>query len=162
MNGNQVKIRTAARKDLGAVLALVRKLAEYEKLKPPGAAVLRRYARHGFGKNPYFRVLVAECGGRMVGYAFYFFTYSTFLAKPTLYLEDIFVLPEQRRHGVGEKMLRALSRIAKKKGCGRMEWCVLDWNRPALRFYDKLGARRMKEWYFYRMNEQGIRKLSGR
>lgn len=155
-----VKIRTGGRKDLPSVLALVRKLAEFEKLKPPSPSAIARFRKHGFGKNPYFHMLIVESQGKAIGYAFYFFTYSTFLAKPTLYLEDLFVLPEHRRAGVGEKVLRALARVAKKKGCGRMEWCVLDWNKNAIRFYNKLGAKHLKEWYFYRLALPGIQKLA--
>lgn len=159
MSRNQAKIRLARKKDLGALLALVRKLAKYERLAPPRPSALRRYLKHGFGRNPCFRVLLAEADGEMVGYAFYLFTYSTFLARPTLYLEDIFILPAFRRRGIGVRMLRALARIAKRKGCGRMEWCVLDWNEPAHRFYRKLGARRLRGWCLYRLGERGLRRL---
>jgi GNAT superfamily N-acetyltransferase len=159
MRKDGVRLRPATRRDLPAVLALVRRLAEYETLDPPGRAAARRYLRDGFGRRPLFWILVAEAPDGLVGYAFYFFTYSTFLARPTLYLEDLFVLPESRGRGIGERFMRALARIARRAGCGRIEWTVLDWNRTALRFYDRLGARRLKEWYFYRLDRRGIERL---
>ncbi|HUR37934.1 MAG TPA: GNAT family N-acetyltransferase, partial [Planctomycetota bacterium] len=97
------------------------------------------------------RVLMAEVDGKPVGYAIYFFTYSSFLARPTLYLEDIFVLPEQRRLGLGGAFFKALLAEARREGCGRMEWVVLDWNTPAHRFYRKLGARLLDDWNTYRI-----------
>lgn len=146
----------------------MRKLAEFEKLAPPDAAALRRYAKHGFGGKRYFRILVAEEGGGkrgqtpFLGYAFYFFTYSTFLAKPTLYLEDLFVLPEHRKRGIGAALLRALARIAVAEGCGRMEWVVLDWNRNAMRFYRGLGAKELAEWRLFRMQGKKIIQLASK
>lgn len=155
-----MKIRPAARRDLPGIVALVTKLAEFEKLKPPDASAVRRYAQHGFGRRPYFRILVVERDGALVGYAFYFFTYSTFLARPSLYLEDIFIRPDCRSRGIGEKVMRELARIARREGCGRMEWCVLDWNRSAQRFYRRLGARHLKNWFFYRLDREGMEGLA--
>lgn len=155
-----MKIRKAGRKDVPKIIELVTKLAEFEKLAPPDNAAVRRYIKHGFGKNPFFRALLVEDGKKPVAYAFYFFTYSTFLAQPTLYLEDLFVLPEYRKKGVGQQLMRELASIAKKLDCGRMEWCVLDWNANAIRFYDKLGARHLKEWFFYRLDRKGILELA--
>lgn len=166
MSREPFSIRPATRRDLPDVIALVRKLAEFEKLAPPDAAALRRYAKHGFGRKRYFRILVAEEGrGRaraMLGYAFYFFTYSTFEAKPTLYLEDLFVLPEQRRRGVGAALLRTLARIAKRENCGRMEWMVLDWNVKAMRFYRGLGAKELREWRLFRVRGKGISAIAAK
>lgn len=153
-------IRAGGKKDLPSVFALIKKLAEFEKLTPPSASSLERFREHGFGRNRFFRMLVCEKDRQIVSYAFYFFTYSTFLAKPTLYLEDIFVLPEFRKHGVGDAMLRVLAMIAKRNRCGRMEWCVLDWNVNAIRFYNRRGAKHMKEWFFYRLDQKGIEKLA--
>jgi GNAT superfamily N-acetyltransferase len=155
-----MKIRPATRRDVPRILELVRKLAEFEKLKPPDAAARRRYVEHGFGKRPYFRALVLLEGKTMIGYAFYFFTYSTFLARPTLYLEDLFILPGHRCRGAGRRAMKALAAAARRRGCGRMEWCVLDWNRRAIRFYRRLGARHLKEWLFYRLDRTGIKELA--
>ncbi len=155
-----LRIRPASRRDLPGVIALVRKLAEFEKLAPPDAAALRRYARHGFGRRRYFRILVAELDGGLAAYAFFFFAYSTFLGRPTLYLEDLFVLPEARRRGVGLRMMRELARIARREGCGRMDWTVLDWNAGAQRFYRRLGARPLKEWIYFRIDGAALARMS--
>lgn len=143
-----MKIRPYRRSDAKAFVGLVRALAAYEKLKPPTPAAGRRLVAD-IGKR--IRVLLGEVDGRTVAYAIYLFTYSSFLARPTLYLEDIFVLPEYRRHGMGKAFFEALLREARREKCGRMEWTVLDWNKPAITFYDKLGARPLDEWIIYRM-----------
>lgn len=156
----KVSIRPATRRDVPQVVRLVRDLAAFEKLGPPSPAAVRRYVKHGFGPKRYFRILLVKLDGAAVGYAFYFFTYSTFLARPSLYLEDVFVLPEARSRGVGREIMRALGRIARKEGCGRMEWCVLDWNVRAQKFYDRLGARHMKHWYFYRIDGPRLKRLA--
>jgi predicted N-acetyltransferase YhbS len=156
----KIRIRPAVRKDIRGIVGLVRKLAGFEKLKPPDAAAVRRYVRHGFGPDPYFRMLVAEEGRRLIAYAFYFFTYSTFMARPTLYLEDVFVLPEYRSRKIGDRIMRELAKIAKRKGCARMEWCVLDWNVRAQEFYKRLGARHLTEWHFYRIDGAALRRLA--
>jgi GNAT superfamily N-acetyltransferase len=140
-------IRSFGRGDGEALIGLVAALARYERLTPPTRAAGRRLVRD-VGRR--IRVKLAFVGGKAVGYAIYFFTYSSFLAKPTLYLEDIFVLPESRRHGIGRAFFRILLREAKREGCGRMEWTVLDWNTPALTFYRKIRARPMKEWILFR------------
>jgi GNAT superfamily N-acetyltransferase len=143
-----VKIRPYRKSDAKEFVGLVRALAAYEKLKPPTPAAGRRLVAD-IGKR--IRVLLGEVDGRTVAYAIYLFTYSSFLARPTLYLEDIFVLPQFRRHGMGKAFFQALLREANREKCGRMEWTVLDWNKPAITFYDKLGARPLDEWIIYRM-----------
>jgi GNAT superfamily N-acetyltransferase len=143
-----MKIRPYARRDAKALTSLIRALARYEKLKPPDAAASRRLIADIGGR---IRVLVAEVDGVCVGYAIYLFTYSSFLARPTLYLEDLFVLPEHRRGGIGGKFFQALLREARREKCGRMEWVVLDWNAPAHRFYRKLGAKSLDNWNTYRL-----------
>jgi len=155
----RLRIRPASRRDLADVIGLVRKLAEFEKLPPPKPAALRQYARHGFGRRPYFRILVAELDGRLAAYAFFFFAYSTFLGRPTLYLEDLFVLPEARRGGVGLRLMRELAKIARREGCARMDWTVLDWNVGARRFYRRLGARPLKQWIYYRLDGAALARL---
>ena len=102
---------------------------------------------------------MAADSGRLVGYALYFYTYSSFVAKPTLYLEDIFVSEEHRKRGIGFALFRRCVEIAVANGCGRMEWAVLTWNDKALKFYEKLGARRMSDWYVYRLDERALEKV---
>ena len=141
------------------ILALIRGLAEYERLAHQVEATPARLKRHGFGRRPYFETLICRRGRRPVGFALYFFTYSTFLARPSLYLEDLFVLPEERGKGAGKALLRALAKIAVARGCGRMEWAVLDWNTPSIRFYKALGAKLRKEWVLTRLTGPALRRL---
>lgn len=143
-----MKIRPYRKSDARDVLRLLRELARYEKLKPPTAAAGRRLIAD-IGRR--IQVLLAEDGGRSIGYAIYFFTYSSFLARPTLYLEDVFVSADARGKGAGKAFFKELRRLAKKAGCGRMEWAVLNWNTPAIKFYDAQGARPLKEWTTYRL-----------
>lgn len=143
-----MKIRPYRKSDARDFLRLVRELARFEKLKPPTPAAGRRMVGD-IGRR--VEVLMAEDGGVSVGYAIYLFTYSSFLARPTLYLEDVFVRPDQRGKGVGKAFFAALRKIARAKRCGRMEWTVLNWNKPAIRFYDAQGARPLKEWTTYRL-----------
>ncbi len=142
------------------ILRLIRGLAEYERLAHQVEATAARIRRHGFGPRRYFETLICHRGRAPIGFALYFFTYSTFLARPTLYLEDLFVLPEERGNGAGKALLRELARIAKRRGCGRMEWTVLDWNTPSIRFYKKLGAGLRKEWILTRLTGPALRRLA--
>lgn len=146
-----VTIRKAGRADAAAVLHLVDALADYEKLARPDDGARTRLIDDMSGETPRFDAYLAETGGRAAGYAFVFETYSSFLALPTLYLEDLFVLPEYRSKGIGYTLFTALVREAHQRGCGRMEWAVLDWNRLAIDFYKNLGAKHMKEWQLYRL-----------
>ena len=123
-------------------------------------ATAARIRRHGFGPRRYFETLICRRGRAPIGFALYFFTYSTFLARPTLYLEDLFVLPEERGNGAGRALLRELARIAGRRGCGRMEWTVLDWNTPSIRFYRKLGAGLRREWILTRLTGPALRRLA--
>jgi len=143
-----MKIRPYEKRDANNLVSLIRALAKYEKLAPPSPAAARRLIAD-IGRR--IRVLIAEDAGTPVGYAIYLFTYSSFLARPTLYLEDVFVLPEHRRGGIGGKFFEALRQAARRERCGRMEWVVLDWNTPAHRFYRKLGARPLDNWVTYRI-----------
>jgi GNAT superfamily N-acetyltransferase len=143
-----MKVRAYEKRDAKALVGLVRDLARYEKLKPLSPAAARRLVLDA-GRR--FRVLMAEADGKPVGYAIYFFTYSTFLARPTLYLEDVFVHPDYRRLGLGGLFFAELRREARRERCGRMEWQVLDWNTPAQRFYRKLGAKPLEDWITYRL-----------
>ena len=147
--------------DAPAVLGLVEKLAEYEKLAGPDEAARERFIRDGFQRvPPRFEVWLAEDrDGTALGYALFFETYSTFLARPTLYLEDLFVLPERRGRGIGKALMNHCIRLARERGCGRMEWACLDWNTSAQEFYHSLGARRNSEWYTYRLTAEAMEKL---
>jgi GNAT superfamily N-acetyltransferase len=153
-------IRRATRADVPAVLALIRGLADYERLSHEVEATADRLRRHGFGRPRYFETLLCLRDRRPIGFALYFFTYSTFLARPTLYLEDLFVLPEERGRGAGRALLRALARIAVRRRCGRMEWAVLDWNTPSIRFYRRLGAGLRREWLLTRLTGAPLRRLA--
>ena len=153
-------IRRGRPRDAATIVRLIRGLAEYERLAHQVEATTGRIRRHGFGRRPYFETLICRRRGRAVGFALYFFTYSTFLGRPSLYLEDLFVLPEERGSGAGRALLRALAKIAVRRGCGRMEWTVLDWNRPAIGFYRGLGAKLHKEWVLTRLTGAPLRRLA--
>jgi GNAT superfamily N-acetyltransferase len=153
-------IRRGTERDVPTILKLIRGLAEYERLAHEMEATPARVRAHGFGRRRYFETIICRRGGKPVGFALYFFTYSTFLARPTLYLEDLFVLPEDRGTGAGKALLRALARIAVRRGCGRLEWAVLDWNRPAIRFYKRLGAKLRRQWILTRLTGAPLRRLA--
>jgi GNAT superfamily N-acetyltransferase len=144
-------IRTATPDDTPAVCRLIRGLAEYERLADRVAFDERQIREHLFGPRPYVEVLVAEEAGAVVGFALFFHNYSTFLGKPGIYLEDLFVLPEFRSRGHGKALLLELARLAVERGCCRLEWAVLNWNEPAIGFYRALGAEPMNEWTVYRL-----------
>jgi GNAT superfamily N-acetyltransferase len=135
--------------------ALIEKLAEYERLDPPDDEAKARLKNDGLSDNPRYEAYLGRVGGEAVSYAVFFQTYSSFLAMPTLYLEDIFVLEEFRRAGLGQRMFEFCVKKAGEKGCGRMEWCVLDWNQPAIDFYEKNKANRLN-WIFYRLTQEEI------
>ena len=155
-----LNIRPATRDDAPVIASLVRELADYEKLLDDDKATAADFLREIESPNPVIHVLIAEWDGSPCGFALYFFNFSTFVGRPGLYLEDLFVRPAQRKHGIGRALLRALARIASQRGCGRMEWAVLDWNEPALRFYKSLDARQMNEWIIHRLTPVEIEKLA--
>ena len=155
-----LNIRPATRADAPVIASLVRELADYEKLLDDAKATAEDFLREIERPNPVIHVLIAEWDGSPCGFALYFFNFSTFVGRPGLYLEDLFVRPAQRSHGIGRALLRALARIASQRGCGRMEWAVLDWNEPALRFYKSLDARQMNEWIIHRLTPVEIAKLA--
>lgn len=148
----KIIVYKAKKSDSKEILMLIDELAEFEKLMPPDLKAKKRLINDAFCKKPLFYVLLAKNGDKSVGYAFYFFTYSSFLARKTLYLEDIFISESCRKLGIGKMLFEELIKIAKKHKCGRMEWCVLDWNVNAIKFYDKLGAKQLREWLYYRMS----------
>jgi GNAT superfamily N-acetyltransferase len=155
-----LNIRPATAADAATIASLVRELADYEKLLHEARATAEDFVRELTAANPVIRVLLAEYDGEPAGFALYFFNFSTFVGRPGLYLEDLFVRPAVRQHGIGRALLRALARIARDRGCGRMEWAVLDWNEPALKFYKSLEARQMKEWIIHRLTPVEIGKLA--
>jgi GNAT superfamily N-acetyltransferase len=155
------RIRTGTVRDAPTIFKLVKGLARYEGLGREVEATLSGLRRHGFRRRPYFRTLICWRGREPVGFALYFFAYSTFLGRPTLYIEDLFVLSRCRRHGAGKALLIALARIAARKRCGRMEWIVLRGNAPAIRFYKQLGATLRTEWILTRLTGAPFRRLAG-
>jgi GNAT superfamily N-acetyltransferase len=157
----QFRVRPGTARDVPVILKMIRGLAEYERLSHTVEATAARLRRHGFGRRRYFQTLLCQRGRIPVGFALYFFTYSTFLARPSLYVEDLYVLPEQRGRGAGKALLSELARIAVRRGCGRMEWAVLDWNRPAIRFYKRIGAKLHKEWILTRLTGPPLKRLAG-
>jgi GNAT superfamily N-acetyltransferase len=141
------------------VLQLVRELAAYERAPESVVATEEDYLRDGFGPTPSFRVLMAEWDGAPVGFAFYFFAYSTWRGRPVLYLEDLFVRPEHRKKGIGLALMRRLARIAVDRGCARFVWEVLDWNEPAIQFYESLGAEVLRSWLNVRIEGSALERL---
>lgn len=152
-------LRPATAADLDAVVALIRALADFEKLPGPDAAAEARFCADFARSPPRFELEVAELDGEIVAYALYFMTYSTFLARPSLYLEDLFVHPARRSRGIGEALLRRLAARAVERGCGRFEWTVLDWNAGAQAFYRRLGARILPEWRVCRVDGDALPAL---
>jgi GNAT superfamily N-acetyltransferase len=153
-------LRPATAADVPLILQLIRALAEYERAPDDVVATEELLREHLFGEAPAAYVLLACEDGVPVGFALYFFNYSTWLGRPGLYLEDLFVLPEHRRSGHGRALLQRLGRIAHERGCGRMEWAVLDWNEPAIDFYKALGAQPLEEWTIFRLTRDGIAQLA--
>lgn len=154
-----INIRSATADDFATLTRLIDALADYEKLDRPEPAARDRLLRDGFGAQPRFRAYLADLEGEPVAYAIAYDTYSSFLARPTLYLEDIFVLPEARARGVGKAVFCHLITEARDGGYGRMEWVVLDWNQSAIDFYERLGARRLTEWHTYRLDREEMSRL---
>jgi GNAT superfamily N-acetyltransferase len=159
---NPIQIRRAESQDADTLFALICALAQYEHLEPPDAAARERLDADGFGARPRFEAYLAEIDGVAAGYAIVFETYSTFLARPTLFLEDLFVRPEARRRGAGRALLRHLAAEAVARGCGRMEWLVLDWNELAQGAYRKLGALQLDEWRLCRLTGEALERMAGR
>lgn len=157
---DEIVIREAGAEDAGALLDLIDALADYEQLPRPTADARARLVEHGFGERPRFRAYLAEIRGEPVAYAITFEAYSSFLARPTLFLEDLFVKPAARSRGVGRALFRFFAREAVKRDCGRMEWMVLDWNELAIEFYERLGATRLEEWYTYRLTRRQLEELA--
>jgi len=157
---SDVRVRPLHAADSARLLELIDGLADYEKLPRPDDHARQRLATDALADPPRFRTLVAELGeGLLVGYAIYFFTYSTFRARSTLYLEDIFVLPAQRGQGAGVALFRACAREAVALGCARMEWQVLSWNAPSIEFYARLGALQLDDWLPFRLDGEALKSV---
>jgi GNAT superfamily N-acetyltransferase len=155
-----VSIRPAIRDDVPVIAELIRGLARYEKLEGEVVMTEELLDSSLFGRRPYAEVLLAEDEGRAVGFALFFHNFSTFLGRPGIYLEDLFVRPENRGEGIGRLLLANLARLAVERGCGRLEWAVLDWNQDAIGFYERLGAKPNSEWTVYRLTGESLSGLA--
>ena len=155
-------IRPAREDEVPLVLQFVRELAEYEHLLHEVVATEEGLRRDLFGPRPYAEVVFACLDGAPVGFALFFHNYSTFLGKPGIYLEDLFVRPNVRGKGVGQALLQWLAAEAVRRDCGRLEWAVLDWNEPAIRFYRSLGARAMEEWGIFRLTGDALKNVASK
>jgi GNAT superfamily N-acetyltransferase len=152
-------IRAATIDDVSLIANLIRALAEYEHLAHEVVLDEARLREHLFGPRPFAEVLLAEEQGAVVGFALFFHNYSTFLGQPGIYLEDLFVVPEHRGKGHGKGLLTTLARLAVERGCGRLEWAVLEWNEPALGFYRSLGAVPLDDWRTYRLTGDALQQV---
>ena len=155
-----VTIRTAQPADVPEILNFIRALGEYEHLSAEVVATEEALHATLFGEHPYAEVVIADCDRVAAGFALYFHSYSTFLAQPGIYLEDLFVYPAYRRRGVGKALLRHLAGLTLTRGCGRLEWSALDWNRLAIDIYLQLGAEAMSEWSTYRLTGRALKRLA--
>jgi GNAT superfamily N-acetyltransferase len=152
-------VRGALPGDVTSILAMVQELADFEKLGHEMVATEADYEESLFGEHPAAEALVAELGGRLIGYAIFFSTFSTFLGRAGLWLEDLYVKPEFRRMGIGKRLLKAGGEMAKTRGAGRYEWCVLDWNQNAIDLYKQMGGDIMEEWRIVRLDRNAIESL---
>jgi GNAT superfamily N-acetyltransferase len=157
-----VTIRLAREHEVPLVLGFVRELAEYERLSHEMVATEEDMRKALFGPRPYAEVIFACLDGEPVGFALFCYNFSTFLAKPGIHLEDLYVRTSCRGRGIGQRLLGWLARETIKRDCGRLEWAVLDWNEPSIKFYDSLGARAMKEWFTYRLTGDALEKVAGK
>lgn len=161
MVGMATTIRSATPADVPQILTFIRALAAYEREPDAVEATEAGLLRDGFGPNPFYFCLIAESDSRSAGFALYFFNYSTWLGRPGLYLEDIFVHPEFRGLGIGKALLQRVAAIALEKGCLRLQWEVLDWNTPAIEFYRAMGAEFLDAWRNVRVSGDALRRLAG-
>jgi GNAT superfamily N-acetyltransferase len=156
----KLNLRTATENDVLLILQFIRDLAEYERLSHACVATEESVRETLFGARRYAEVIIAEHGGEPAGFALFFHNYSTFLARPGIYLEDLYVRPELRGHGIGKALLARLASLAVERKCGRLEWAVLNWNEPAIQFYRSLGALAEDEWKVYRMTGEALERLA--
>ena len=154
-------IRRATAEDAGQILKFIRALAAFERAPDAVEATEEGLIRDGFGPSPFFQCLIADYDGQPAGFALYFFNYSTWVGRPGIYVEDLIVLPEFRRKGIGRALLKQVAAIAVENGCQRLQWEVLDWNTPAIDFYRELGAEFLDEWRNVRLGIEAIERLAG-
>jgi GNAT superfamily N-acetyltransferase len=155
-----ITIVPATETDVPAIVGLITALAEYERLSHEVVATEADIRRDLFGPRRYAEVLLAKSDDEIVGFALFFHNYSTFVGRPGIYLEDLFVMPEHRGRGIGRTLLVSLARLAVERGCGRVEWSVLDWNEPAIGFYQRMGARVMDEWRICRLTGEALARVA--
>jgi GNAT superfamily N-acetyltransferase len=158
----EILVRSASTEDVPLILSFINELAEYERLSHEVVATEEMLREHLFGERPVAEVLIAEHGGEAAGFALFFHNFSTFLGKPGIYLEDLYVRPEFRRAGIGRALLVHLANVARERGCGRLEWSVLDWNEAAIGFYRGIGASPVSGWTVYRVTGEALEGLAGR
>lgn len=156
----EFSITQITRNELASLLELIRELARFERLEHEVEATVESLAESLFGPNPVAGALIGRVNGTLAGYALYFFTFSSFIGRTGIWLEDLYVKPEFRRQGLGRAMIEAVARVGAGKNCGRFEWTALNWNKNALDFYRKLGAQMMDEWVLVRMNSEGLRRIA--
>lgn len=157
---SKFNIRPATENDVSSIYSLIKELADYERLSHEVAATEEDIRQSLFGGRPFAEVLLGEYEDIPISYALFFYNFSTFNGKPGIYLEDLYVKPQYRSNGFGRRMLAHIARVAKEHNCGRFEWSVLDWNEPAIRTYDRLNAKPMKEWILYRLSGKALNKLA--
>jgi GNAT superfamily N-acetyltransferase len=157
---SHLKIEFATQQDLPSIISFVKMLAEFEKLEDQVKINPKEFGESLFGEKKYAEVLMARRNNQVIGFALFFHNFSTFLGKPGLYLEDLFVLPEVRSLGVGKILLKTLAEVALSRGCARFEWSVLDWNKRAISFYESLGAKPLDEWTVYRLTGKDLNQLA--
>lgn len=157
----KISYRKADKKDVPLIHSFIRELAKYEKLEHEVLATNELLEKSLFGKHPYAEVVLAEADGKEAGFVLFFHNYSTFLAKPGIYIEDLYVRPQYRGKGLGKGLLSYIASLAVERGCGRVEWWVLNWN-PARKFYDNLGAEAMNEWVVYRLTGDKLHELAAK
>lgn len=160
LSASSCVVRSAIAADVPTIFALIQALAEYEKLSHEVVGSPESLESHLFGDRPYAEALVAEVAGHGVGFALFFHNYSTFLTQPGIYLEDLFVLPEYRDRGIGKALITYLAQLAVERNCGRLEWSVLDWNAPAIAFYERMGADVLPDWRTCRVTGQSLANLA--
>jgi len=153
-------IATLVPAEVPTLLELIRELARFEKLEHEVEATAESLSQSLFGPQPAAGALLGRCGGEVAGYAIYFFTFSSFVGRPGIWLEDVYVRPQFRKRGLGRQLIEEVARIGVERGCGRYEWTALNWNKPALEFYRRLGARAMNEWVLLRLNAADLRLLA--
>ena len=159
-NSPELSLTLATEQDVPQILAFIRALAEYERLAHAVVATEERLRQSLFGPRPYAECVIARWNGEPAGFALFFHNFSTFLARPGLYLEDLFVAPEQRGRGVGLALLRHLAKVALDRDCGRLEWSVLDWNESAIGFYESIGAEPLQDWTIFRLTGDALTHLA--